>query len=224
MMTYFNLHRPHSELLLGDSEGEELYESSSCPITTEHVDGRRRVSPLSVTLKHSLRDEMMIWCWVEGLVIHERLLDGIKQQGFSGYRTQAASVRFRDGQLSNEYHEFIVAGWAGVATAESGVRVEKSCPGCHWKRYSAIANYESLIDWSQWTGDDFFIVWHLPRFILITERVAHWLLTQNVKSCALRGLDDCDHPVGSSGFTVGRLSSYIPEDLAIKYGGPLGLE
>jgi hypothetical protein len=45
-----------------------------------------------------------------------------------------------------------------------------------------------------------------------------------VKSYRLRGLDDFDQPVGVNGFTVGRLSNYIPEDLAIKYGRPLDLE
>lgn len=224
MVTYFNLQGPDSERLRGDSETEVEYETVHCPITTEHADGSRRISPLAVTLKHNLRDETMIWCWVEGLVIHEQLLEGFKQQGFTGYRTRAATVRFRDGKLSNEYHEFIVTGWAGVATAESGVRVSKGCPVCHWKKYTGITNYEKLIDWSQWSGDDFFIVWPLPRYVLITERVAHWILSHDVKSYSLRGLDDFDHPVGASGFTVGRLSSFVPEDVAIKYGRSLGLE
>jgi len=224
MVTYFNLHWPDSERLMGDSESKVKKEHKACPITTEHMGGSRRISPLAVKLARNLRGETMIWCWVEGLVIHERVLDGFRQQGFTGYRTREATVRFRDGKLSNEYHEFIVTGWAGVARAESGVRVKKGCPVCHWKNYTGITTYESLIDWSQWTGDDFFIVWPLPRFILITERVAQWILSHEVKSYRLRGLDDFDQPVGVNGFTVGRLSNYIPEDLAIKYGRPLDLE
>lgn len=224
MVTYFNLHWPDSERLMGDSESEIKREHKACPLTSEHLDGSRRVSSLALKLKHNLRSETMIWCWVEGLVIHERLLEGFKQQGFTGYRTRPATVRFRDGQLSNEYQEFTVTGWAGVATAESGVRVSKSCPVCHWKKYTGITNYEKLIDWSQWTGDDFFIVWPLPRFMLITERVAQWILSRDVKSFSLKGLDDFDRPVGASGFTVGRLSNFMPEDLAIEYGRPHGLE
>lgn len=224
MVTYFNLHSPDSERLMGDSDVEVEYETHRCPITTEHADYSRRISPLAVKVKHNRREEKMIWCWVEGLVIHEQLLESFRQQGFTGYRTRATTVRFRDGNLSNEYHEFSVTGWAGVATAESGVRVKKGCPVCHWKNYTGISNYEKLIDWSRWTGDDFFIVWPLPRFILITERVAQWMISNDVKSYSLRGLDDFDHPVGASGFTVGRLSNFMPEDLAIKYGRPFDLE
>lgn len=224
MVTYFNLHWPHSERLMADTAIKEEREYRACPITTEHSDGSRRVSPLALTLKHNHRDETMIWCWVEGLVVHERLLEGFEREGFTGYRTRPATVRFRDGELSNEYREFIVTGWAGVATDESGVRVKLGCPVCHWKKYTGITNYEKLIDWSHWTGEDFFIVWPLPRFILITERVAHWILNNEVRSCSVQGLDDFDHPVGASGFTVGRLSNFMPQDLAIKYGRPLDLE
>lgn len=224
MVTYFNLHWPDSERLLADTETDEETEDKACPITTKHLDGSRRVSPLALTLKHNRRDETMIWCWVEGLVVHERLLEGFEQQGFTGYRTRAATVRFRDGQLSNNYQELIVTGWAGVATPDSGVRVKKGCPACHWKNYTGITDYEKVIDWSQWTGEDFFIVWPLPRYFLVTERVAHWILSNAVKSYKLTGLDDFDHPAGDGGFTVGRLSDFMPEDLAIKYGAPLDLE
>jgi len=55
----------------------------------------------------------MIRSWVEGLVILERVLEGFKQQEFTGYRIRLATVRLKDGQLSNDYREFIVTGWAG---------------------------------------------------------------------------------------------------------------
>jgi len=166
----------------------------------------------------------MIWCWVEGQVIHESVLDEFERQGFTGYRTQPATVRFLDGLVSSDYHELVVTGWAGLVSPESGVRVKERCPACHWRQYTGIKNYERLIDWSQWTGEDFFIVWPLPKFILITERVAMSLLGFGVNSFELKALDDFDRPVGRRGFTVGRLSNFMPGDLAIKYGGPLGIE
>lgn len=221
---YFNLHRPESELLLGGNESYRNREYYQCPITTEHLDGSRRVGSLAVKLEHNHRDELMIWCRVEGLAIHERLLAEFEQQGFTGYRTKPATVTFRDGSASSDYREFVVTGWAGIAQPDSGISVKISCPACHWKTYTGVKNYEKLIDWNQWTGEDFFIVWPLPRFVLVTERVAMWLLGREVKSFCLRGLDDPDQSVGTSGFTVGRLSNFLPEDLAITYGRPLGLE
>jgi hypothetical protein len=224
MVVYFNLRGPDSEQLLGDDESYGSRESRPCPITNEHVDFSRRIGPMRVKLKHNRRDEQMIWCWVFGTVIHEALLAEIQEQGFTGYRTQPATVSFRDGTMSAEYREFIVTGWAGVASAESGVRIAKRCPACHWRKYTAVTNYEQLIDWKQWTGDDFFIVWPMPSWILITERVAQWILSRDVKSFRLTSLDDWDRPAGATGFTVGRLSNFLPEDLAIKYGRPLNLE
>lgn len=224
MITYFNLSYPDSERLVGNNQTYSNRELFPCPITSEHTDGSRRIGPLSVEVKHNRRDELMIWCWIEGYVVHEKLLAEYEKQGFTGYRTAPATVRFRDGSVSTEYREFIVTGWAGMATPESGVRVKKSCPVCHWKNYTGITNYEKLIDWTQWTEDDFFIVWPLPRFILITERVAQMLLGEGVKTYTLKGLDDSDRRTGLDGFTVARLSGFLPEDLAIKYGEPLGLE
>ena len=136
-------------------------------------------------------------------------------------------MRFRDGSKSTEYRELVVTGWAGIASPESGVQLEYSCTGCPYMKYSAIANYDNVVDWSQWTGEDFFIVWPMAAYKLVTERVAWWLLANNVKSVRLEGgfTERGGQPILSTrGFTVGCLSDYLPEDLAIKYGRPLGLE
>ena len=59
----------------------------------------------------------------------------------------------------------------------------KSCPGCLWKNIAALTeDAEQLIDWNQWTGEDFFIVWPMPNHIMITERVADFLMSDHVKS------------------------------------------
>lgn len=209
---------------MGDEkESYRNRERSPCPVGG-HSDRNRRVGPLLLSVPHNRKSELMIWGWIESYVVHERLLAEYQRCGFTGYRTKPATVRFRDGSVSTEYHEFIVTGWAGVATPESGVHVDKSCPACHWKHYSPITNYEKLIDWSQWTGDDFFMVWPLPTSILITERVATLLQKQRSAAFQLAQLQDCDPLVAKAGFTVTRLSNYLPDDLAIKYGKPLGLE
>lgn len=196
-----------------------------CPISRDHWDVDRRISELYLELKHNRRDEQIIWG--AGFAVHERILGEFEKEGFTGYRTKPALVRFRDGATSSEYHEFIATGWAGMASPDSGVRLISSCTGCHHKEYSAITNYEHIIDWSQWTGDDFFIVWPIGWATLCSERVAQWLTAQKVKSFRLeRGFEMRRKvPIISKlGFVTGRLSDYLPEDLAIKYGRPLGLE
>ena len=165
--------------------------------------------------------------WGAGVAVHERLLEKFAKEGFTGYRLKPALVRFRDGPTSDEYHEFVVTGWAGMASPESGIKLLESCPGCQWKKYSAITNFDKVLDWSQWTGEDFFIVWPMAGFSLCTEDVAKWLLAHKVKSCRLEeGFSIISRrPIlARLGYTGGRLTDYFPDDLAIKYGKPLGLE
>jgi hypothetical protein len=224
MNPFFELAFPVSEQLWAEWH-EYPIETFPCPITSAHSEGGRRLGPIHFDVKHNRRDELMIWG--NGLAVHDRIVEGFEREGFTGYRLKPATVRFRDGSISTEYHEFIVTGWAGVASPESGVRVIESCPACLWKNYSPITDFEKVIDWSQWTGEDFFIVWPMTQYKLCTERVAQWLLGSKVKSFRLEKefAQLVRRPIiAKLEFHRGRLSSFLPEDLAIKYGRPLGLE
>jgi hypothetical protein len=225
METYFRLQPTYSNRLMGDdNESYRNRQKVPCPITEEHLDGDRRNGLMSLKVAHSRHDELMIWGWIESYVVHQKLLAEYEAQGFTGYRTKPATVCFRDGFISTEYREFIVTGWAGVAAPESGIRVERSCPACHWKHYSPISNYDKLIDWNQWSGEDFFMVWPMPRFILVTERVAALLRKHKSRAFQLVKLGNENPLVVNSGFSVARLSNFLPEDLANKYGKHLDLE
>ena len=141
-VTYFNLHRPHLERLFGDTDKKATLKEErvfQCPIDVFHS-GSRRISDLALQVKHNKRDELIIWPWIPGResIVHEKVLAEFERRGFTGYRLRPASVRFRDGQVSNNYQELIVTGWAGIARPESGIRVVKSCPGCLWKQYSGL--------------------------------------------------------------------------------------
>jgi hypothetical protein len=201
-------------------------ESSDCPITKDHRDGHRRTDPLYLEVRHNRREELIIWAWGLGFAIHQQILDEFKSEGFTGYRTMPATVRFRDGSVSNEYYEFLVTGWAGMVSQDSGVHLVKSCPACCWKEYSAITNYQKVIDWNNWTGEDFFIAWPIPGYRFVTARVAQWLLARKPKSFRLEEeLADRarDSIISKLGFGCGRLTNYLPEDLANRYGKSLGL-
>jgi hypothetical protein len=138
-----------------------------------------------------------------------------------------AKVTFQDGGTSDEYCEFIVTGWAGVAPLESGVHVVEDCPGCHWKKYGAIENFDKVIDLREWTGEDFFIVWPFSKHRLCTERAAAWLKRSTLKSFDVVEPFERERRLPftmKAGFPRGPLSEVLPDDLAIRYGRPLGLE
>jgi len=227
MTDYYNLTYTSPERVAAHGDGNlGQWESIPCPITTQHLDGYRRISPLYIEVRHNRRDESVIW-GAAGLAVHERVLEGFERQGFTGYRSKQALVRFRDATESTEYREFVVTGWAGIASPESGVQLVCSCRACHYKAYSTITDFEKIIDWNQWTGEDFFIVWPMGKHRLCTERVAQWLLASKLKSFRLeKGFAELqrDSLVSQFGVATGRLSDDLPEDLAIKYGSPLGLE
>lgn len=110
-----------------------------------------------------------------------------------------------------------------MARPESGILPTERCEFCHATRYSGLSDAKHLIDWAQWTGEDFFTVWPLPNLVLITEKVAELLLKLRVKSFTLRGFEDIDPVIWTTGISPGRLSNHFPTDFASKYGTPVGL-
>jgi hypothetical protein len=224
MVEYFRLDGPLDSLLQASNKSEAPSEESVCPISGGGAPHRllRRVSTLELEVKHAHRDHWLISSEFEGLVIHERLAEEFDRRGFTGSRLRPATVRFQDGYLSEDYSELVVTGWAGVAPPESGIELKEACDGCGLKQYSPLKDPRKLIDWKQWTGEDFFIVWPLPKHIMITRRVADALEELKVKSYRLENMVTGAGDV--SGYTVGSLSGFLPKELAVRYGTPLGLE
>jgi hypothetical protein len=225
MIEYFELAGSDSHHLSATDTDQNPNEVTLCPATTGWNQHRcsRRVADLELEVRHTRHDEWIVAAFCQGLVMHARLLEEFEKRSLTGYRLRPATVRFRDGSLSREYSQLVVTGWAGVAPPESGIELIEACGQCGYKRYSALERPEHLIDWSQWTGDDFFMVWPLPNYIMITERVASVLRELTVNSYRLKDPRQLQQQY-SFGYTVGRLSQYLPEDLASKYGGALGLQ
>lgn len=226
MIPFCELQGPYTKELTADFERESRqWEYLPCPLNQGHKAARRRTGPLHHFVKHNDRSEHLIW----GLevAIHESVIASFRKEGFSGFRTKPAKITFQDGQTSDEYQEFIVTGWAGVVRPESGMRLLETCAGCHWKNYGPISDFNQVIDWGQWTGEDFFFVWPLTGNRLCTERVAKWLESSGVHSFAItRGFKSLEQRRRHLNYGIprGALSDYLPEDLAIKYGRASGLE
>lgn len=213
------------DLPVDSSKQHGQWRHEPCPIGGSHKARGYRLGELHHYLRHNRRNEHITWGG--DVAIHASVLEEFAKEGFTGFRTKPAKVTFLDGMTSDEYREFIVTGWAGVARPESGMRLLDSCPGCLWKDYGPIRDFSRVIDWDQWTGEDFFIVWPLTRHRLCTERVSKWLKGSGIRSFRLgRGFELLEKKKDSLNFGIprGPLSQYLPEDLAIKYGRPLGLE
>jgi hypothetical protein len=226
MVSFYQFQGPSSYELLADSNAiSQQWEYSSCPAGGKHGKSGRRIGPLHYVVKHSDRQEHIIWG--PQIAVHKSVVERLETEGFSGFRTQPAKVTFSDGTTSDEYKEFTVTGWAGVVLPESGMRLLYSCPGCLWKNYGPITDFNNVIDWEQWTGEDFFFVWPLIGQRLCTERAAKWLEASGLRSfCLGHGFELLESKKERLNFGIprGPLSRVLAEDLAIKYGRPLGLE
>jgi hypothetical protein len=221
----FALCSPDSDRLIGSArQGSWLdVDRRICPDNPRHMPGTRRWNKILVEVSHNKREETIIWT-IGDFLIHQSLLAEFQRKGFTGYLPLPARVRFRDGSESDQYREIIVTGWAGVAHPDSGIRLVEVCPACRSQTYSRSGPPKQLVDWSQWTGDHFFRVWPLPKLAFVTDEVAEFL-----KESAPRLFDlypaekePCLRWPGKT--IVEELSAHFPEDLAIKYGRPLGLE
>jgi hypothetical protein len=180
----------------------------------------------NVRVSHNKRDADLIWTWPvrQFIIAHDRFVARMQAEGFSGYSLRPATVRFRDGFLSDEYKRLLITAWGGLARPESGVRLQQACPSCLFKSYSPLSDPGELIDRNQWSGEDFFVVWPMPYFIFVTGRLAAFLRSSGLKSFRLQALvKDAGPPFGRSGFGVGSLGENMPMQLALKYGGPLGI-
>ena len=226
MASFYQFQSPRQYGLLADPEATfKQWEYKACPAGGTHPKNGRRIGPLHYVVKHNDRQERIIWG--PQIAVHAAVVEQLEKEGFSGFRTQPAKVTFLDGETSDEYKEFTVIGWAGVVLPESGMRLLDSCPGCLWKNYGPITNFDKVIDWDQWTADDFFFVWPLTGHRLCTERAAKWLDASGIRSfCLGAGFELLKKEKRSLNFGIprGPLSSVLPEDLAIKYARPLGLE
>lgn len=226
MVPFFQFQNPPSADLFSDYEKEiKQWEYRPCPVGGKHKLRYRKSGSLHFFLKHNDRNEHIVWG--ASLAVHTSVIERFEREGFTGFRTQPAKVTFLDGETCDEYREFTVTGWAGVVRPESGMCLLDSCPGCPWKDYGPINDFNQVVDWDQWTGEDFFFVWPLTGHRLCTERAAKWLEASGIRSFLLgRGFELLEKTKKSLCFGIprGPLSEYLPADLAIKYGRPLGLE
>src|SRR5207244_4348579 len=75
-------------------------------------------------------------------------------------------------RYNDVFRELVVTGWGGVAPKSSGVRLIESCSNCGLLTYSRVLEWTNLFDERQWDGSEIFIIWPLPRYIMVTNRVA----------------------------------------------------
>jgi hypothetical protein len=177
-------------------------EEANCPITNDHQGGGDRIGPLRIVLASSRIDDF-VWTWYSECIIQDRVLNRLREAGVTGFDVapvQVTKVRLRRGAAGPAAElpplwELKVIGWAGEAPTESGIRMRYYCEGCGLTDYTACKHADRLIDPGQWDGSDIFIVWPLPKFIFVTDRVADIIRQEGYTGVRLvrpADMDICD--------------------------------
>jgi hypothetical protein len=201
------------------------YESTvSCSVNDGHQRAGKRLPQLSVDLPQTVRD--FVWTWHSDCLIQDSVLELFKDNAFTGLDVKPVKAKFRRGGGDPpRLWELVATGWGGMAPCESGIRLIERCAACGLHVYSAWNNPENLIDYSQWDGSDFFIVWPLPGFTFVTERVARVIRDNKLSGIALkRSSDLVFSPHVIPKLSPGRLSDWMRPQRARKLGGALGID
>lgn len=203
-------------------EGRVELESIGCPLNELHRHSGKRLSDLSIVLPGRTVEDF-VWTWYSECVLQDGTLNWLRGCGFTGYQVKPVTARFKKSVARPpRLWEMVLTGWAGMADAASGIRLDESNSGaaCGHLRYSGLLTADQLIDESQWDGSDFFMVWPMPRYIFVTDRVA-----QAIHEHRLTGVRTMrvEHLKATNGFSPGRLSYWRPEERARSIGEPLGI-
>jgi len=222
---FWHLAHPNSTVRNAEwMPGEIELEKVVCPIEKGHQRGGKRLTNLSIALRGGAVEDF-VWTWLSECLLQERVLELFRTNGFTGFDVKPVKAKFKHASDHDppRLSELIVTGWAGMASAESGIKLTKECPACGLLRYSRCENPGKLIDVSQWDGSDFFMVWPLPKFIFVTERVAKAIRDNQLTGAVLERPADLSFGM-APGFGPGRLSYRMPEQRARELGGALGID
>lgn len=222
---FWNLSSPKSPTRLAEwVSGEMDLEGIVCPLHDGHRAGGKRLTDLSVALPgRTVQD--FVWTWYSECLVRDRVLKLFELSGFTGYDVKPARAKYKRASEGQPpvLRELIVTGWAGMASPESGIRLVERCEGCGHTVYSGSNNSGALIDVTQWDGSDFFIVWPLPAFIFVTDRVAQVIRDNRLTGAVLTQPNDLDLSGGLlRSFSPGQLSDSMPEERARQLGASLG--
>ncbi|MBX3329346.1 MAG: hypothetical protein KF722_03010 [Nitrospira sp.] len=219
---FWHVNSPESGTKLAEWAEEVDLDSVHCSANSGHQRAGKRITDLSVILPNAPVEDV-VWTWYSECLVQDHILRLFQRYQLTGYEVKPVQARFKrpSGDSPPTLWELVVTGWAGMAAPDSGVKQIEYCPACRLRSYSPYTDASRLIDSRQWDGSDLFMVWPLPRYIFVSDRVVEILRNHTVSGIRIQALRDlkAKHTLGG-----GRLSYWMPEARAKELGGPLDIE
>jgi hypothetical protein len=120
-----------------------------------------------------------------------------------------------------ELYEVIITGWGGLPAREAGLTAIESCPTCGYEKFT-IAEPSRLIDPTAWDGSDIFMVWPLPRYPFVTDRLASLIRKEKLSGAKLLTAQALPTQRGAT-LNPGSLFQWMPEERASQLRQQFGI-
>ncbi|MEN6370689.1 MAG: hypothetical protein ABFD64_01620 [Armatimonadota bacterium] len=164
-------------------------------------------------------------------MIKDCVLQMFRNEGFTGLNVLPIVAKMKSWRSKNvidsieipKLWEVFATGWGGMAKPQSGIHLLSDRGG--FLRYSDLEDSSNLIDENQWDGSDFFIVWPMPRYLFVSDRVARFIMKHKLTGVKLIRVESLRDSIKYStlGYSPGRLRAWLPEPKAKEIGEPLNI-
>ncbi len=198
------------------------YERIICPAHHGHRRAGRPLGCLSIVAAPSAIKDFT-WSWSSDILISQNVRDLFERHGVTGWVALPATVKYDKASdlRPPDLLELVLTGRGGLGGPEAGVQLVKSCPACGYKRYS-IAEPSQLIDPAAWDRSDLFIVWPLPRYRFVSDRLADIIRQARITGVKLIPASEIPIKHGDQ-VSPGRLTSAMPAGRARELSEAFGI-
>ena len=185
------------------------WEKVICRKDPGHQRVGRRTGKLSIEIRNR-RFGDVLWTFLGDCILTDKVLEVLKDNKITGFDVD--QVECMNQKLPYDLWELKLTGWGGIAPKESGIELIESCSECKYLKYSDFKDPEKIIDTVQWDGNDIFMVWPLPEFIFVTEKVLNIFNREKINGVNFIELNKLQRSDGT--LSPGRLSLWMDYDRA----------
>jgi len=188
-----------------------IYEQVRCEKEEGHLRAGDRVGDLIIELPIS-RIGDFVWTWTSYCMITDKVAKLFEEAKFTGYELRPVKIKKLAKSSKQKYivddegfilmrgvrkklipiprlWELVVVGKGGEADPRTGIRLKYECKYCGLKVYTSFSK-GLYFDESKWDGSDFFIIWPLPKFIIVTERVKDFCEEKGLTNCTFTPIEE----------------------------------
>jgi len=197
------------------------WESISCPVDEGHQRAGNRIGELKIELNKKQFGDFLWTALLSELIITDKVAELFKKNNITGYNLK--KVIAANNYMTPKLWEFLITGWGGIALPETGIHLKESCQYCGHMVYSSFDHPEYLFDEKQWDKSDIFMIWPLPRFIFITEKVADLVNDNKLTGIKIIPYQQLEVDELVKTLSPGRLSMWMSEKRAAEIGKSLSI-